>query len=409
MRSTDRIPPSASSSASASRPTTTDGYAGSMNRHHIVGQGPDAAEDVVRATMLRLANHFAEGSAGVRPELADRVIAALNGGETPRLRTIGSIGQADLAPLADLAAALFDGLALEAGEGTALLDNNAFSTGWAALAVTDAIALLDSMDVAGALSLEGLGANPTMLHAAIGEVRPYPGLRRTLDRLRRAAQRERDLGSGNGPPPPGSAVVPEPAPDPGRLPRRPRPRGGATRDRAQCVPGQPDRRRRGGAGHLRRELRDPAPRGRPRLSPTHPRHRPDELVRADGQVARRALDRAADGADAAAGNDRSGLDLPQPGRPESCRGSPPPGPACFVRADLDRPCRGDRGPDDDGAARRATCRGNGRARGANRRHRAGRCRPGDRPAWPATGQRDRGGGGGRAAGRPVPRHGRLGR
>lgn len=162
----------------------TDGYAGSMNRHHIVGQGPDAAEDVVRAAMLRLANHFAEGSAGVRPELADRVIAALNGGETPRLRTIGSIGQADLAPLADLAAALFDGVALEAGEGTALLDNNAFSTGWAAMAVTDAIALLDSMDVAGALSLEGLGANPTMLHAAIGEVRPYPGLRRTLDRLR---------------------------------------------------------------------------------------------------------------------------------------------------------------------------------------------------------------------------------
>ena len=160
-----------------------DGYAGSMNRHHIVGQGPYAAEDIVRATMIRLANHFAEGSAGVRPELADRVVAALNARETPRIRTIGSIGQADLAPLADLAAALFDGVPLEAGEGTALLDNNAFSTGWAALAVTDAVALLDSMDVAGALSLEGISANPTMLHPAIGEARPYPGLRRTLDRF----------------------------------------------------------------------------------------------------------------------------------------------------------------------------------------------------------------------------------
>jgi histidine ammonia-lyase len=161
-----------------------DDYAASMNRHHIVGQGPDASDDVVRATMLRLANHFAEGSAGVRPELADRVVAALNGGETPRLRTIGSIGQADLAPLADLTKALFHDLSLEAGEGTALLDNNAFSTGWAALAVTDVAALLDSMDVAGALSLEGLAANPSMLHAAIGEVRPYPGLRRTLERFR---------------------------------------------------------------------------------------------------------------------------------------------------------------------------------------------------------------------------------
>lgn len=161
-----------------------DGYAASMNRHHVVGQGANATDDVVRATMLRLANHFAEGSAGVRPELADRVLGALNDGETPRIRTIGSIGQADLAPLADLAAALFPTASLAAGEGTALLDNNAFSTGWAALAVTDAATLLDAMDVAGALSLEGLAANPTMLHGAIGEVRPYPGLRRTLDRLR---------------------------------------------------------------------------------------------------------------------------------------------------------------------------------------------------------------------------------
>jgi histidine ammonia-lyase len=161
----------------------TDGYAASMNRHHVVGQGPAAPDDVVRATMLRLANHFAEGSPGVRPELADRLLAALNDGETPRIRTIGSIGQADLAPLADLADALYRGMALEAGEGTAILDNNSYSTGWATLAIADAEALLDTMDVAGAMSLEGLAANPTMLHPAIGEVRPYPGLRRTLARL----------------------------------------------------------------------------------------------------------------------------------------------------------------------------------------------------------------------------------
>jgi histidine ammonia-lyase len=162
----------------------TDSYAASMNRHHIVGQGPAASDDLVRATMLRLANHFAEGSAGVRPELADRLVSALNNGEVPLLRTIGSIGQADLAPLADLGDALFREITLEAGEGTAILDNNSFSTAWAALAVADVETLLDTMDVAGALSLEGLAANPTMLHAAIGEVRPYPGLRRTLARFR---------------------------------------------------------------------------------------------------------------------------------------------------------------------------------------------------------------------------------
>jgi len=99
-------------------------------------------------------------------------------------RSIGSVGQADLAPLAELADAIFRGMALEAGEGTALLDNNAFSTGWAALAVADVATLLDTLDVAGALSLDGLAANPTMLHPAIAAVRPYPGLRRTLERLR---------------------------------------------------------------------------------------------------------------------------------------------------------------------------------------------------------------------------------
>jgi histidine ammonia-lyase len=158
-------------------------YSAWMIGHHIVGQGPPASDDVVRAAMLRLANHVAEGSPGVRPEVADRLIAALNDGATPRIRTIGSIGQADLAPLADLTGELFRGVSLEAGEGAALLDNNSFSTGWAALAIADVAALLDTMDVAGALSLEGIAANPTILHPAIGEVRPYPGIRRTLERL----------------------------------------------------------------------------------------------------------------------------------------------------------------------------------------------------------------------------------
>ena len=49
-----------------------DAYASRMIRHHLVGHGPIAPTDVVRATMLRLANHLAETSAGVRPELAER-------------------------------------------------------------------------------------------------------------------------------------------------------------------------------------------------------------------------------------------------------------------------------------------------------------------------------------------------
>ena len=73
----------------------------------------------------------------MRPELADSIVDALNAGFVPQMRTLGSVGQADLGPMADLAASLLErgDLELEENEGLALLDNNAFSTGSAALAV----------------------------------------------------------------------------------------------------------------------------------------------------------------------------------------------------------------------------------------------------------------------------------
>ena len=165
--------------------TPDDGaaYSSHMLGHHVVSHAPAAPTDVVRATLLRLVNHLVDGSPGVRPELAEHLIAALNDGDLPPVRAIGSVGQADLAPLAELVGPLVEGFALAPGEGTALLDSNAFSTGWAALAIADAERLLGILDRAGALSLDGFAANPSALHPAIGDVRPYPGLRQTLARL----------------------------------------------------------------------------------------------------------------------------------------------------------------------------------------------------------------------------------
>ena len=73
---------------------------------------------------------------------------------------------------------------LAAGEALVLVDNNAFSTGIAALAVADCETLLDGLDVAGALDLEAFAANPGLIDEAVAEARPYPGLRSTLVRLR---------------------------------------------------------------------------------------------------------------------------------------------------------------------------------------------------------------------------------
>jgi len=152
--------------------------------NHRVGTGPDASEEVVRATMLRVANALAKGTAGVRPEIAERLVSALNNGERPRVRLLGSLGQADLPALADLAHELFAEIDLGAKEGLALLNSNAFSTSLAALALADLERLLDGMDVAGALDLEAFAANVTLLHPAIGEVRPYPGIVFSLARFR---------------------------------------------------------------------------------------------------------------------------------------------------------------------------------------------------------------------------------
>jgi histidine ammonia-lyase len=155
-----------------------------MIQSHRVGQGPNAPEDVVRATLVRLANGFAGGATAVRPELAELVVATLNDGEAPPVRLLGSIGQSDLAPNADLAHGLLDGFELAAGEGLALINNNSFSTGFAALAVADAERVLEALEVAAALDLEAFAANLSILHAAVGETRPYPGLQVALERLR---------------------------------------------------------------------------------------------------------------------------------------------------------------------------------------------------------------------------------
>lgn len=152
--------------------------------NHRVGTGPEASEELVRATMLRVANGFAKGTAGVRPQIAERLVTALNAREHPPVRLLGSLGQGDLAPLADLAKGLFGDVELAAKEGLALLNSNSFSSALAALAVADAERLLDALDIAGALDLEAFAANLTLLHPAIAEVRPYPGLRASLERLR---------------------------------------------------------------------------------------------------------------------------------------------------------------------------------------------------------------------------------
>lgn len=151
---------------------------------HRVGQGPPVDPQVVRAAALCLANLLAAGSTGVRPEIAQRLVEALDADRTAEVPTFGSIGQADLAPMAELAAALIEGTQLDPGEALALIDNNAFSTGWAALALSDARRLLDVSEAAGALSLEAFSAVISPLDPSVVALRPYPGHVASAARIR---------------------------------------------------------------------------------------------------------------------------------------------------------------------------------------------------------------------------------
>ncbi len=154
--------------------------------NHRIAQGAPAPADVVRGAMLCLANSYAKGVTGVRPELCEMIISLLNAGFTPLVRTLGSVGQGDLGPMADLAHGLLErsGFVLAENEGLALVNSNAFTTAWASLALADAARLMDVLDVAAALDLEAFGANLTSLHPVIAETRPYPGLVYSLARLR---------------------------------------------------------------------------------------------------------------------------------------------------------------------------------------------------------------------------------
>ncbi len=154
--------------------------------NHRIAQGDVAPANVVRGAMLCLANSYAKGVTGVRPELAEMIVTLLNEGFAPAVRRLGSVGQGDLGPMADLAHGLISrsGFEVAENEGLALVSSNAFTTAWACMAIADAQTLLDVFDVAGALDLEAFGANLACLHPVIEQTRPFPGLAATLRELR---------------------------------------------------------------------------------------------------------------------------------------------------------------------------------------------------------------------------------
>ncbi|MCK5252866.1 MAG: aromatic amino acid lyase, partial [Thermoplasmata archaeon] len=94
---------------------------------HAAGVGDPLPPEAVRAAMLLRINTFSKGHSAVRTRLVDQLLRMLNGGVTPVVRPIGSLGASgDLAPLADISLVVM-------GKGEALDDKGEVITGAKAL------------------------------------------------------------------------------------------------------------------------------------------------------------------------------------------------------------------------------------------------------------------------------------
>ena len=334
----------------------------------------------MRATLLRLANNLARAAAGARPELAELVVRALNEDWPITIRTLGSVGQADLAQMGDVAAALIEtsGFQLEAGEGMAMVDNNAYSTAIAALAVADCTRLADALDVAGALDMEAFAANPSILDGVLRE-RPYPGLQATAARLRALLAGSRLWEPG----------APRNLQDPLTFRCLPQLHG-ALRDALAYVRGQLDIELNAAQNNPLVDVEqervvsvgcfDVLPLAaaldflRIALAPvlTSATERAMKLLHGGFSGLPPGLAAHPERGDD--GFTEFGVAGPGPGR----RGAAARGPGVVRAGQLDAG-RGDRGSDDDGSPRRPAAGGDGRTRRAAGRDRAGRGRAGRRP------------------------------
>ncbi|ACM29677.1 histidine ammonia-lyase [Rhizobium rhizogenes] len=172
-----------------------------------VGVGAPLPRDVVRAMMAVRIAGMAAGGSGVSLPVFSGLVAALNAGFHPVVPSLGSIGAADLAPLAHMGRALLGdgeaeigGAVMAAGEalmtagleplrlapkdGHAIVVANSLSVGKACLCLEDIEQLFTWSLAAVALNFEAFRANVTAFDDRALAARPAFGQREAAARLR---------------------------------------------------------------------------------------------------------------------------------------------------------------------------------------------------------------------------------
>jgi histidine ammonia-lyase len=176
-------------------------------RGRAVGLGPPLPGEVVRAALLVRANGIARGASGVSPAVLAMLVELLNRGVVPVVPCHGSIGAADLVPMAHIGLVLLGrgeaelegevlpggealaraGLAplpLQAKDGLGLINASALTAGHAALVLSDARRLVLTAAAVAALACEGYAANLGAFDARTAALRPAPGQESAADLFR---------------------------------------------------------------------------------------------------------------------------------------------------------------------------------------------------------------------------------
>ncbi|MCR8671540.1 histidine ammonia-lyase [Agrococcus sp. HG114] len=177
----------------------------SLIRSHAASSGAQVEAEVVRGLMLLRLQTLATGRTGARRATAELYAAMLNAGITPLVGEHGSLGcSGDLAPLSHVALAAMgegtvmvcapgepDGEVMDASaaleraglapvvlaekEGLALVNGTDGMLAMLCLALADLDLLLDTADLAAAMSVEGLLGTDAPFAAELMALRPHPG------------------------------------------------------------------------------------------------------------------------------------------------------------------------------------------------------------------------------------------
>ena len=187
-------------------------------RSHACGVGEPFPVEVVRAAILLRANTLVRGNSGVREIIIDRLIEMLDRGICPWIPCQGSVGASgDLSPLSHMALVLigdpagrfcvaplcqvpasefmpstpenlqkygFTPVELSYKEGLALNNGTQIMSALACLTLYDSLTILNTAEMAAALSLEACKGVATSLDERIHQARPVSHQDQVAKRLR---------------------------------------------------------------------------------------------------------------------------------------------------------------------------------------------------------------------------------